>query len=157
MRWHDMDIAQAIFPEHEELIERAAETNPDNRGIDWWFGRQLSEPRPARPRRRHRRPVAQYDGSAWSTTRVNSACSASRAGTTSLQPTRLGMGSARARRVRMAHPRARHGILDWGILWDGWSPYKPIASRLCRSGATEGLGTVPLRRHPQPCAARRSR
>lgn len=64
MKWVDIDIAQAYFPDKADALERAAESNPGNRGFEWWFGRRLSELDPdegtvLQSRWQH------YDASAW--------------------------------------------------------------------------------------------
>lgn len=65
MRWLDLDIVQSYFPDKRDLLEQAAESNPDARGIDWWFGRQLSELDPDDMAPQVNGRFQQFDASAW--------------------------------------------------------------------------------------------
>lgn len=121
MRWLDMDIAQAMFPEHEELIERAAESNPDNRGIDWWFGRQLSELDPPDMGGIIGGRWAQFDSAAWlHNPRRRVQCFEAWYYDPTTETTGLGSRVHDVIRMKMRCTV----FLDVGILWDGWSPYR---------------------------------
>ncbi|MBN9461707.1 MAG: hypothetical protein J0H00_10850 [Burkholderiales bacterium] len=120
MRWLDLDIAQAYFPEGKDLLEQSAESNPDNRGIDWWFGRRLSELDPDETAFMGSR-FEQFDAGAWMhNSRDRVQCYEGWWYAPSNETT--GSGSQVYDRVRM---RMRCTVFtDFGILWDDWSPYR---------------------------------
>lgn len=142
MRWLDLDIAKAHFPEHEALLERSAEANPENHGVDWWFGQRLSEIDIDEP------PMSgrwnQFDAGAWHhNPRERVQCFEGWVYEPQLETT--GQGSWTHQRVRM---RLRCTIFtDFGILYDDWSPYEhnrfPLVPVWCyrrkRDGAPYGV------------------
>lgn len=144
MRWLDLDIAQAYFPESKDLLEQSAETNPDNRGVDWWFGRRLSELDPDESGLILNSRFEQFDASAWMfNARDRVQCYEAWWYAPSTETT--GVGSNVYDRVRM---RMRCTVFtDAGILWSDWSPYRhnrfPLIPVWCyrrkRDGAPYGI------------------
>lgn len=144
MRWLDLDIAQAYFPEKKDMLEQASEANPDSRGIDWWFGRKLSEIDPEDMSTQVQGRWSYFDAGAWLyNPRDRVQCYEAWYYDPTTETT--GVGSKVHDRVRM---RMRCTVFtDVGILWDGWSPYEhnrfPLVPVWCyrrkRDGAPYGV------------------
>lgn len=43
LRVVDLDVAQAYFPKHKKRLEQAAEGTNHHVGLEWWFGRRLTD------------------------------------------------------------------------------------------------------------------
>lgn len=121
MKWLDLDIAQAYFPDKAAEVEQSAEGNPGNRGFDWWYGRRLSEIDPADGDFTLQSRWMYYDASAWlhnprDRVQVFEAWYLR----PTIESTRIGSASHDVTRMRM------HCAIftDTHMLWSGVSPYR---------------------------------
>ncbi|MFN8760258.1 MAG: hypothetical protein ACK5XA_15795 [Tagaea sp.] len=153
MKWVDVDVAQAYFPEKRDEIERAAESNPGNRGFEWWFGRRLSELDPDEGSGVVQSRWQHYDAAAWlynPRDRIQIYECWWRKPVA--EDVMIGPG-VKSRRVRMQ----MHATLftDGDTLWDGPSPYRhnkfPLIPMWCFRRARDGApyGVVRNIRGPQ--------
>lgn len=152
MRWVDLDILQAYFPEKKDLLKRAAESNPDSRGLDWWFGRRLSEIDPDELSLGMQGRWNYFDADAWM---YNPRDRVQTFEAWYYEPSTetTGAGSQVYDRVRM---RLRCTVfVDAGLLWDDWSPYRhnrfPLIPVWCYRRKRDGApyGAVRNIRGPQ--------
>lgn len=65
MKWLDVDVAAAYFPDKDAEIKEGAQANPGNRGFDWWYGRRLSEVDPEGGDTSVQARWMYYDAGAW--------------------------------------------------------------------------------------------
>ena len=143
MRWVDLDIALAHFPDKKDLLRRASEGNPESHGVDWWFGQRLSEIDTDEPLLQGR--WNQYDAGAW---HYNPRDRVQLFECWYYEPFEETVDPGKTYQHTRVRMKMRATVfVDAGILWDDWSPYKhnrfPLIPVWCyrrkRDGAPYGV------------------